>query len=140
MAINDHRQLRIYQEAFALALEVHKLAAKFPPEELYRLTDQSIRSSRAPAAMIAEAFRRRHYPLQFKSTLTEAEGAAAETKVWLSFARAHGYAPADVVDELDRRYTALIASLTSTRSTSSNWCTVERRSEAESAGTRSTKK
>src|SRR5687768_4425418 len=137
MPINDHRELWIYQEAYALALEVFKLAAKYPPEELYRLTDQSIRSSRAPAAMIAEAFRRRHYPLQFKSKLTEAESEAAETQVWLSFARDHGYAPADVVNELIQRYITLLVALTNTRLTSSNWCTLEPREESEGAGNRS---
>src|SRR5687768_1182072 len=114
MQINDHKQLWIFQEAYALSLEVQKLVDALPQEERFRIGDQAIRSSRASPAMIAEAFRKRFYPKLFKSKLVEAEGEAAETQVWLAYMRDLGFAPAEIVDDLDRRYSLLLFAIVKT--------------------------
>ena len=63
----------------------------FPKEERYSLTDQIRRSSRSVSANIAEAYRKRRYPNNFVSKLTDADAEATETQVWLDFARDCGY-------------------------------------------------
>lgn len=50
------------------------------------MTDQIRRSSRSVSSNIAEAFRKRRYPKSFVAKLSDAEGEAAETQVWLDFA------------------------------------------------------
>jgi four helix bundle protein len=60
--MQGHRDLKVYQLAYKLAMEIFHLSKRFPREELYSLTDQIRRSSRSVAANIAEGFRKRRYP------------------------------------------------------------------------------
>lgn len=85
------RDLKVYQLSFQLALEVFEISKSFPKEEKYALKDQIRRSSRAVAAIIAEAWVHRIYPKSFISKLIDSKGEAAETEVWISFATAHNY-------------------------------------------------
>src|SRR5712675_1206646 len=84
--IRHFRDLEVYQNALATGLRVYELSKKFPPEEKYSLTDQIRRSSRSVCANLAEAWRKRRYEAAFISKLSDAEGEAAETQVWLEFA------------------------------------------------------
>ena len=54
--LQGHRDLKVYQLAYRLAMEIFHLSKHFPREELYSLTDQIRRSSRSVAANIAEVF------------------------------------------------------------------------------------
>jgi four helix bundle protein len=85
------RDLKVYELAFKLALEVFELSKSFPKDEKYALIDQIRRSSRAVAAIIAEAYVHRKYPKSFVSKLIDSKGEAAETDVWIDFATAHNY-------------------------------------------------
>ena len=76
----------------------------FPKDERFSLTDQIRRSSRSVAANIAEGFRKRQYPKMFLSKLADSDGEAAETQVWLDFARDCGYMPVRHRDELMEGY------------------------------------
>lgn len=86
MKIRIHKDLETYQLAFKSAMEIFELTQKFPKEEKYSLTDQIRRSSRSVCANLAEAFRKRKCPKYFISKLSDCEGEAAETQVWLDFA------------------------------------------------------
>lgn len=99
-----YRDLKVFQLAFQLALEIHKESKKFPIEERYSLTDQIRRSSRSIAANIAEGFRKRQYPKMFASKLADADGETSETQVWLDFAYCYQYLPADRYDRLINQY------------------------------------
>jgi four helix bundle protein len=52
--LRGHRDLRVYQSAYALAMEIFLLSRTFPREEVYSLTNQIRRSSRSVAANLAE--------------------------------------------------------------------------------------
>jgi four helix bundle protein len=84
--IVTHRDLEVYQKAFAAAMRIFELSKSFPKEELYSLTDQIRRSSRSVCANMAEGWRKRRYEKAFASKFSDAEGEAAETQVWLEFA------------------------------------------------------
>ena len=86
-----HRDLKVYQLAYKLAMDIFNTSKSFPKEEKYSLTDQIRRSSRSIAANIAEGFRKRQYPKMFVSKLADADGEATETQVWLDFARDCNY-------------------------------------------------
>ena len=77
----------IYQKAFGVAMEIFQLTKSFPKEETYSLVDQMRRSSRSVAANLSEAFRKRHYPKLFVSKIVDCESEAAETQVWIDFAK-----------------------------------------------------
>src|ERR1700752_1232306 len=72
-------------------MEIFQLTKAFPKEEIYSLTNQIRRSSRSVAANIAEGFRKRRYPSMFVNKLTDSDGEATETQVWLDFAFDCGY-------------------------------------------------
>ena len=102
--LKGHRDLKVYQLAYKLAMEIFEISKSFPKEEKYSLTDQIRRSSRSVAANIAEGFRKRQYPKMFLSKLADADGEAAETQVWLDFARDCEYLEAKHQAELQKRY------------------------------------
>ena len=89
--IRSFRDLRVYQEMFALQQEIFKLSRRWPKEEQYALTDQVRRSSRSMGSNIAESWAKRRYPAHFVSKLTDADGEAQETSHWLATAMACGY-------------------------------------------------
>ena len=49
------KELKVYQMAYELAMEIFQISKNFPKEELYSLTDQIRRSSRSVCSNIAEA-------------------------------------------------------------------------------------
>lgn len=85
------RDLKVYQMAYKLAMEIFNESKAFPKDERFSLTDQIRRSSRSVAANIAEGFRKRQYPKMFLSKLADSDGEATEAQVWLDFARDCGY-------------------------------------------------
>lgn len=87
LKLQGYRDLKVYQLAYKLAMEIFEDSKSFPKEERYSLTDQIRRSSRSVAANIAEGFRKRQYPKLFSNKLADSDGEAAETQVWLDFAR-----------------------------------------------------
>jgi len=44
MQIRSAKDLRVYQKAYGLAMEIFELSRKWPPEERYSLSDQIRRS------------------------------------------------------------------------------------------------
>jgi four helix bundle protein len=98
--IRSHRDLRIYQAAFALQQEIFKTTRPFPPEERYSLTDQIRRSSRSIGANLAEAWTKRRFSAHFLSKLTDVDGEANETWHWLETACACGYLDDNQVSQL----------------------------------------
>jgi len=102
--LQGHRDLKVYQLAYELAMEIFRLSKSFPREEVYSLTDQIRRSSRSVAANIAEGFRKRRYPNMFVNKLTDSDGEATETQVWLDFAFDCGYMSKTNRDRLTAGY------------------------------------
>ena len=104
MMMRGFRDLKVYQRAYRLAMEVFEESKRFPKEERYSLTDQIRRSSRGVAANIAEGFRKRQYPRMFSSRLADADAEATETQVWLDFAHDCGYMARERCDALTAGY------------------------------------
>ena len=94
--LQGHRDLKAYQLAYKLAMEVFQHSKVFPKDERFSLTDQIRRSSRSVAVNLAEGFRKRQYPSMFVSKLADADAEATETQVWLDFARDCGYLSQDL--------------------------------------------
>jgi len=90
-AIQSFRDLKIYQRARLQARAVFQMTQRFPKEEVYSLTDQIRRSSRAVSTIIAEGWGRRRYEAAFINKMNEALAEAMETQAWLDHALDCGY-------------------------------------------------
>lgn len=107
--VRRHTDLEVYRRAFAAAMEFFRLSKAFPSEEKYSLTDQGRRASRSVCSNIAEAWRKRRYPAAFVAKLSDAEGEAAESQVWIQFAVSCGYLDAKVARPLYTEYDEITA-------------------------------
>ena len=120
--IRSFRDLEVYKLAFAGAMEIYRLSKAFPSEERYSLTDQIRRSSRSVCSNIAEGWRKRRYPAAFVNKLSDADGEAAETQVWLDFALGCGYMVAEKRHELNDKYDHICAQLRKMMDNPEQWC------------------
>ncbi len=89
--IKSFKDLDVYNESYALAMEIFWLSRKFPKEEIYSLTSQVVRSSRSVSANISEGWSKRKYTQIFKQQLITSLGSNGETETWLDFAKDCGY-------------------------------------------------
>lgn len=119
--IRTHKDLKVYQLSFEAGMEVFKITKMFPKEEKYSLTDQIRRSSRSVSGNLAEAFRKRRYPKYFVAKLTDSEGEAAETQVWLEYAFACGYIEKEIHDKLFDKYDHIISMIVNMSNNPDKW-------------------
>jgi four helix bundle protein len=128
--IVSHRDLEVYQKAFAAAREIFELTKSFPKEETYSLVGQIRRSSRSVCTNLAEAWRKRRYKAAFIAKLSDAEGEAAEIQVWIEFCVACKYLAPDVGRSLYRTYNEIIRTLVGMINHPETWILIERDNRA----------
>lgn len=116
------RDLDVYQESLALALEIHEFAKTLPSEERFVLADQMRRASRSVPANISEAWRKRRYKAAFISKLSDAETEAAEMQCWLDFALKAKYMTQSVYENFDQRYERVISQIITMIEGAGSWC------------------
>jgi len=109
--IRSYKELRVYRAAMDATMEIFELSKNFPAEERYSLTDQMRRSSRSICTNIGEAWRKRRYPAHFVSKLSDSDGEAEETRVWIEFSERCRYISHDKAVRLDRVYDGILAQL-----------------------------
>jgi four helix bundle protein len=119
--IKSYKELRVYQAALEAAMIIFELTKRFPPEEKYSMTDQIRRSSRSVCANIGEAWRKRRYPAHFVSKLSDSEGEAEETRVWVEIALRCNYLTQQEADDLDDRYDKILGQLVNMISNPDKW-------------------
>jgi four helix bundle protein len=107
----NHTDLEVDKHAIDAAMHIFELSKSFPKEEIYSLTDQIRRSSRSVCANLAEAWRKRRYEKAFVSKLSDSEGEAAETQVWISFAVKCGYMSREEANAIYPIYNQVIRTL-----------------------------
>ncbi len=106
--IQTHKDLRVYQLSYELAMEIFEISRTFPKEERFALTSQIRNSSRSVAANLSEAFRKRRYKRAFIAKLSDSEGESAETQTWIDFARDCKYITPETCDDLNQKYEHVI--------------------------------
>ena len=102
--MNGHKDLRVFQLAYKLAMEIFEITKAFPKDERYSLTDQIRRSSRSVPANIAEGYRKRQYPNAFSAKMSDADGESTETQVWLDVSKDCSYIDSDTHERLVSEY------------------------------------
>ena len=111
------RDLRVWQEAMDLTVEIYKSTAAFPKHEIYGLAQQLRRAAVSVASNIAEG--KGHRPtIEFLHFLFHARGSILEVQTQLLIASKLGYLPEQQCSDLlgaaegiGRALNGLIASL-----------------------------
>jgi four helix bundle protein len=91
MAVQNIKEMIVYQKAYQVAMNAFEISKRFPAEERYALTGQVRRSSRSVCLNLREAWAKRRYEAHFVSKLTDCDGERNETDSSLDFARDCGY-------------------------------------------------
>ena len=103
--IASYKDLRIYQRSYELALEIHKITAKFPVQERRELGSQLRRAGTSVPINIAEGYGRKRSPEDFKRFLVIALGSSNEVSVILDLVRDLGYLQKEMHLRLAQEYT-----------------------------------
>lgn len=111
--IESHRDLIVWQKAMDLVVEVYALTARFPQNEMYRLTAQLTRAVASVPANIAEG-QARSTAKDYANFLAIARGSLAETETFILLAERLGYVNAEttegaaaLIDEVGRMLSTL---------------------------------
>jgi four helix bundle protein len=110
--MKDFRDLKVWERAHQLTLDVYSLTASFPRHELYGLTSQIRRCAVSIGANIAEGCGKRGNN-EFQRFLQIASGSASELDYHLLLAKDLGFMPPDAYQQLLRHLTQLRKMLTS---------------------------
>lgn len=97
------RDLRIWQDAYALLLEIYDISKSFPKEEMYVLETQLKKSALSIMANIAESQGRYGYQDKIQ-LLIIARGSIEETRSHLSVAEGLHYISKTAFENLDNQY------------------------------------
>jgi four helix bundle protein len=109
--IRTYRDLEVFQESYAAALDISKLAKRFPPFEQLELGRQIRRATRSIPANIVEGWAKRQSVAEFKRYLQVAVGSCDEVKMWLEMSKDEGYISQDIFETRTSRYNRIGAML-----------------------------
>ena len=85
-------RLDVFQRAYRISLEVHKVSLTFPDIERYALADQIRRASKSVCANLAEGFAKQSLsPAEFRRFIAMALGSADEMRLWSRYCLDLGY-------------------------------------------------
>lgn len=90
--MKDFREIIVWQRSHALTVEIYRLTAKFPKEELFGLTGQMRRAAASIPANISEGCGRDGDP-ELKRFMNIALGSACELDYFVLLAGELGYLP-----------------------------------------------
>ena len=119
--MKDFRRLKVWEKVHLLTLDIYKVTARFPREEMYGLTSQMRRCSASMGANIAEGCGKQGNN-ELHRFLYIASGSASELDYHLLLARDLGYLPdvdhrrlGENLSEARRMLTALLHKVSSDR-------------------------
>ena len=119
--IVTHQDLKVFKLAMESATKLFELSKSFPKEERFSLTSQMRAAARSVCANLAEGWRRRRYEGAFINKLSESEGEAAETQVWIEFSVRCAYMDKAEARELYAAYNRIIRTLVGMINHSETW-------------------
>jgi four helix bundle protein len=106
----DFRQLRVFNTADALVIDIYLITKALPPEERYGLQAQIRRAAVSSVANIVEGSARRTQG-EYLHFLNVAAGSATELRYLLDLSSRLHFLDAKKVEELDPRCKTLIGGL-----------------------------
>ena len=91
-SIASFEDLEVFQRAYRLSLDVHRVSLTFPDVEQRALADQIRRASKSVCANLAEGFAKQTASAaEFRRYLVMALGSAEEMRVWIRYCLDLGY-------------------------------------------------
>lgn len=109
MPINSFKDLRIWQEGYALSLQIYAVTKEFPRDERYGLITQMRRAAVSVPSNIAEGFSRS--PKEYAHFLSIACGSSRELHCQCLIAKDLGYLAMEHAQKLVVRYDGLAAGI-----------------------------
>ena len=100
--MRDHKRLKAFGMADSIALEVYRLTASFPKEEIYGLTSQTRRAAVSVPSNIVEGCSRESHA-DYKRFLEIAFGSLKELRYQISLSARLGYIVASRASEFDAK-------------------------------------
>jgi four helix bundle protein len=92
MAVHRFEDLAVFQRAYKLSLELHRVSLKMPAIEQQALADQLRRASKSICANLAEGFgKQAQSKAEFKRYILMSIGSADEMRVWIRYCVDLGY-------------------------------------------------
>jgi four helix bundle protein len=98
--IAGFRELKVWQRAYELTLDLYRITRKFPKAEIYGWTSQLQRSAVSVPANIAEGYERNHRK-EYVQFLFIAKGSLGEFETLLLLARDLGYMTVEDFDHVN---------------------------------------
>jgi len=99
MAVQNYRELIVWQKAMDVVELVYQATKIFPKEELYGLTNQVRRAAVSIPSNIAEG-QARQSTAEFRNFLSIAQGSRAEVETQIMIAQRLGYLPQQQTDQI----------------------------------------
>jgi len=97
------KDLRVWQKAHELVLEIYKVTSRFPKEEIYGLTNQIRRASVSVPANVVEGYSR-NSTKEYIKFLFNARGSLEEVRYFLYLAKDLQYLTEDEYQFLEDGY------------------------------------
>ena len=92
MLTRRFEDLDVFQRAYKVSLELHRVSLQMPRTEQYALADQVRRASKSICANLAEGFgRQAQSKAEFQRFIRMSIGSADEMRVWLRYCFDLGY-------------------------------------------------
>jgi len=98
--MRDYKNIKAYQLADSLVLDIYKATKDFPKDELYGLTSQLRRAAVSVPANIVEGSSRQH-KRDYLNFLYTSRGSLAETGYLLELAGKLGYLPVEEFKKIE---------------------------------------
>lgn len=98
-----YRELRVYQEAHQLGVEIHQMSLRLPRYELYETGSQVRRSAKSISTNIVEGYGRRRYKAEFIRFLVFAHASCDETLEHLRYLRDTGLLVDEQFSQLEKK-------------------------------------
>ena len=127
--MKDFRELKVWEKAHGLCLDIYRATASFPRDEMYGLTAQIRRAAMSVPTNIAEG-RGRGSDADFAHFLQIAMGSACETEYQLMLSQGLGYLSEDDYTALEKsvqEVKRMISSLLKTLRTANRKLTADSR-------------
>ena len=106
-------ELEVFQRAYRMSLEVHRLSLELPRIEQFALADQLRRASKSICANLAEGFGRQPVSKpEFRRFVMMALGSADEMQVWTLYCRDLGYLGDEAAERWREAYRVIARMLT----------------------------
>jgi four helix bundle protein len=107
MAAKSYRDWPMYQLAFKLAVEIHRMSLQLPKYEIYEEGSQIRRSAKSIPANLAEGYGRRRYKNEYIKFIVYALASCDETRLHLDLLHETGSLPQDQYEYFTEQYIIL---------------------------------